>query len=89
MKIKNLFISAAVALTALTACQSSGSGDAEMDKFIDDLEWYVFPSGNNDLAIFIHPKIDILHIFAGQFIFNFNAFILDIMNGHGNPSFLP
>ena len=37
MKIKNLFISAAVALTALTACQSSGSGDAEMDKFIDDL----------------------------------------------------
>lgn len=37
MKIKNLFISAAVALTAFTACQSSGSGDAEMDKFIDDL----------------------------------------------------
>ena len=37
MKIKNLFISAAVALTALTACQNSGSGDAEMDKFIDDL----------------------------------------------------
>ena len=37
MKIKNLFISAAVALTAFTACQSRGSGDAEMDKFIDDL----------------------------------------------------
>ncbi|MGM9828825.1 MAG: beta-glucosidase BglX [Muribaculaceae bacterium] len=37
MQVKNFFLSAAVALTALTACQSSGSGDAEMDKFIDDL----------------------------------------------------
>ncbi|MDD6852297.1 MAG: beta-glucosidase BglX [Bacteroidales bacterium] len=37
MQVKNFFLSAAVALTALTACQNSGSGDSEMDKFIDDL----------------------------------------------------
>ena len=38
MRIKNAFISVAVAFATLTACQSnSGSGDAEMDKFIDQL----------------------------------------------------
>ena len=38
MKLKKIFMAAAVAATALTACQSkSGSGDAEMDRYIDDL----------------------------------------------------
>lgn len=38
MKLKKIFMAAAVAATALTACQSkSSSGDAEMDRYIDDL----------------------------------------------------
>ena len=38
MRVKYLFVSAAVALASLTACQSnSGGSDAEMDKFIDNL----------------------------------------------------
>ena len=38
MKLKKIFMAAAVAATALTACQSkSGSGDAEIDRYIDDL----------------------------------------------------
>ncbi|MGN1238426.1 MAG: hypothetical protein ACI4UW_05830, partial [Muribaculaceae bacterium] len=38
MKLNKYMMAAVVAATALTACQSNGgSGDAEMDRFVDDL----------------------------------------------------
>ena len=46
-----------------------------LDEFFNDGKRYPFGGGHNYLSMFIYPQVDILHVFADEFVFNWNAFI--------------
>lgn len=46
-----------------------------LDEFFNDGKRYPLCGGYDHLSMLIHPQVDILHVFADEFVFNWNAFI--------------
>ena len=68
----------------LNLCQMGNNPERlGLHKFINHRKGHLLPRRNNHLAMLIHTQVDILHVFARQFVFNFNPFILHRMHRHG------